>query len=113
MLRFGNNSANDRYTERCKATGLKIHPARFPAALPEFFVKLLTDSGDLVVDPFAGSNTTGAVAERLSRNWIAIDQVAEYLQASSFRFDPPPPLDPSLLAQTQPKPAKSGKEKKA
>jgi DNA modification methylase len=99
MLRFGNNAANDRYTERCKAAGLKIHPARFPAALPEFFIKLVTEPGDLVLDPFAGSNTTGSVAEALGRRWIAIDQVAEYLRASSFRFEPMPKLDGTLIAE--------------
>src|SRR5574337_390464 len=59
MLKYGNNSANDPYTLRCKHTGVKIHPARFPAALPEFFIKLLTDEYNVVLDPFAGSNTTG------------------------------------------------------
>ena len=93
LLRFGNNAANDRYTERCKAAGLKIHPARFPAALPEFYIKLLTEPGDLVLDPFAGSNTTGAVADNLGRRWIAIDQVPEYLRASAFRFEPAPTLE--------------------
>ncbi len=86
MLIAGNNSANDPYTVRCKQAGIKIHPARFPAALPEFFVKLLTDEGDLVVDPFAGSNTAGAVAERLGRRWVAIELLEEYLEASKFRF---------------------------
>lgn len=90
FLSFGNNAANDQYIKGCKANGLRIHPARFPAALPEFFIKLLTDLGDLVVDPFAGSNTTGAVAERLGRRWVAIDQVGEYLEASRFRFDAGP-----------------------
>jgi DNA modification methylase len=86
MLKFGNNAANDLYTERCKQNGSKIHPARFPAALPEFFLKLLTDEDDLVLDPFAGSNTTGAVAERLERRWIAVEKVESYLAASKFRF---------------------------
>ncbi|MFL6606337.1 MAG: DNA-methyltransferase [Steroidobacteraceae bacterium] len=86
MLVLGNNSANDRYTIKCKEAGIKIHPARFPAALPEFFVKLLTDEGDLVVDPFAGSNTTGKVAEALGRRWIGMELVEEYLEASKFRF---------------------------
>lgn len=103
MLRFGNNSANDRYTERCKAAGLKIHPARFPPQLPEFFIKLLTEPGDLVVDPFAGSNTTGAVAQHLGRRWIAIDNVPEYLLASSFRFDPVPTLSTKLLDDSEPR----------
>jgi site-specific DNA-methyltransferase (cytosine-N4-specific) len=86
MLKFGNNAANDSYTKRCKEAGIKIHPARFPAALPEFFIKLLTEEGDLVLDPFAGSNTTGSVAESLQRRWVAVDNVVEYLEASKFRF---------------------------
>ena len=86
MLIAGNNSANDPYTKRCKESGIKIHPARFPAALPEFFIKLLTDEGDIVLDPFAGSNTAGAVAERLGRRWVAMELIEEYLEASKFRF---------------------------
>jgi site-specific DNA-methyltransferase (cytosine-N4-specific) len=86
FLRFGNNAANDTYTLRCKEAGLKLHPARFPMALPEFFIKLLTDEGDVVVDPFAGSNTTGCIAENLARRWISIELVEEYLESSKFRF---------------------------
>lgn len=89
MLRFGNNASNDSYTKRCKELGLKVHPARFPAALPEFFVKMLTEEYDMVIDPFAGSNTTGFIAERLNRRWIAIERVAEYLEASKARFEHP------------------------
>jgi site-specific DNA-methyltransferase (cytosine-N4-specific) len=87
LLKFGNNAANDGYTERCKEAGVPIHPARFPAALPEFFIKLLTEEGDVVLDPFAGSNTTGAVAERLGRRWIAVESVETYLRGSKFRFE--------------------------
>ncbi|MGH8551401.1 MAG: DNA-methyltransferase [Methylococcales bacterium] len=87
FLVFGNNSANDKYTKCCKEAGIKIHPARFPATLPEFFVKMVTDHGDLVVDPFAGSNTTGMVCEYLQRRWIAIENCQEYLDASKFRFE--------------------------
>ena len=43
--------AGDQYTLRCKEAGIKIHPARFPAALPDFFIRFLTDPDDLVVDP--------------------------------------------------------------
>jgi site-specific DNA-methyltransferase (cytosine-N4-specific) len=85
-LKFGNNAANDVYTERCKQAGLKIHPARFPAALPGFFLTLLTEDDDIVLDPFAGSNTTGAVAERLARRWIVVEKVESNLEASRFRF---------------------------
>lgn len=87
MLKFGNNTANDKYTLRCKGAGCKMHPARFPAALPEFFIKFLTDSNDIIVDPFAGSNVTGFVAERLQRKWITIECEKQYLEASKFRFD--------------------------
>ena len=87
VIKVGNNSANDRYTVRCKEAGIKIHPARFPSALPEFFISFLTEPGDLVIDPFAGSNTTGAVAEKLNRKWLAMDLSSEYLDASKFRFD--------------------------
>lgn len=88
LLKFGNNAANDVYTRRCKEAGIKIHPARFPAVLPEFFVKFLTDYDDVVLDPFAGSNTTGAVAERLERRWLAFELEEAYLDASRFRFEP-------------------------
>ena len=87
MLKFGNNSANDLYTMRCKEAGIKIHPARFPTALPEFFIKLLTDDYDVVLDPFAGSNTLGMVAEKLSRRWLAMEENSDYLEASRFRFE--------------------------
>jgi len=87
MMKMGNNAANDSYTKRCKEMGLKIHPARFPALLPKFFIKLLTSPDDLVLDPFAGSLTTGAVAEALERRWIAGEAVEEYLQAGRFRFE--------------------------
>jgi len=86
MLKFGNNASNDVFTKRCKELGIKIHPARFPASLPEFFVKLLTDEYDLVVDPFAGSNTAGVVAEQLARRWIGMDLSTEYVEASKTRF---------------------------
>lgn len=87
MLVFGNNAANDTYTLRCKEAGIKIHPARFPAALPDFFIRLVSSEGDIILDPFAGSNTTGAVAEKLARKWLAVEVVEEYLKASQFRFD--------------------------
>lgn len=90
MLKFGNNAANDEYAKRTKELGLKMHPARFPSALPEFFVKLLTEEGDVVIDPFAGSNTTGVVSELLKRKWIAMEQKPEYLEASRVRFQKAP-----------------------
>ena len=86
MLKFGNNASNDEFTKRCKDLGIKIHPARFPTNLPEFFIKLLTNEDDIVLDPFAGSNTAGVVSEQLARRWIAMDLSESYLEASKVRF---------------------------
>ena len=86
LIESGNNESNSAYIKECKRLGLKIHPARFPAALPEFFISLLTDEGDLVYDPFAGSNTTGMVAERLKRRWLSSEVNEEYVDTSRIRF---------------------------
>jgi site-specific DNA-methyltransferase (cytosine-N4-specific) len=86
LLQYPNTDSNGGYLRGCKAIKIKGHPARFPAKLPEFFIKYLTDPGDLVIDIFAGSNTTGQVAESLGRRWIAYELSREYLAASAFRF---------------------------
>jgi len=87
LLQIANTESNSRYLRACRQAGIKPHPARYPAGLPEFFIKMLTDEGDLVIDPFAGSNVTGEVCERLKRRWLAFDIVEEYLEGSKFRFD--------------------------
>jgi hypothetical protein len=66
--------------------GVKPHPARFPERLPTFFIEFLTDPGDTVLDIFAGSNTTGAAAEKLDRRWLASEKDRTYLAASALRF---------------------------
>lgn len=87
LLQIANTESNSWYLRRCKESGLRPHPARYPAGLPAFFIRFLTNPGDLVLDPFAGSNVTGAVAECLGRRWIATDVIEEYAQASKFRFE--------------------------
>jgi len=87
LLVYGNNDSNGYYLQQCKRHNIKPHPARFPIQLPTFFLRFLTDPDDLVLDPFAGSNTTGEACEREGRRWIAIDKGAEYLSASRFRFE--------------------------
>lgn len=86
VIERGNNESNSNYIAACRAAGYKIHPARFPAALPEFFIKLCTEPQQLVVDPFAGSNTTGFVAESLGRRWISAELNEEYVRESALRF---------------------------
>lgn len=86
MLTIPNTGNDRRYLEACKARGLRPHPARFPAEIPEFFIEFLTDAGDLVLDPFAGSNVTGAVAEEHGRRWFAVDIDRDYVEGSKARF---------------------------
>ena len=86
MLQFPNSESNSQYLRYCKSVGIKGHPARYPASLPEFFIKLLTDENDLVVDIFGGSNTTGMVAEKLHRRWLSYELSQEYVASSVFRF---------------------------
>ena len=86
LLSFPNSESNGRYVKGCKAVSVRAHPARFPNKLPEFFVKMLTEPEDTVLDIFSGSNTTGEVAERLGRRWIAFEENRDYVAASAFRF---------------------------
>ncbi|NEP43443.1 MAG: site-specific DNA-methyltransferase [Okeania sp. SIO2H7] len=87
VISASNTSSNDYYQRRCKEDGIKRHPARFPQALPEFFINLCTEPGDLILDVFSGSNMTGRVAETLGRKWLAFEIEEEYLKGSMFRFE--------------------------
>lgn len=89
LLEIANTESNSQYLRLCREAGLKPHPARFPRDFADFFLKFLTDPGDLVLDPFAGSNTTGWAAEQLRRRWIAFELREDYLEASKFRFMEP------------------------
>jgi DNA modification methylase len=86
LLAIPNTESNSHYLRYCKEKGLPQHPARFPSDVPEFFIRMLTDPGELVFDPFAGSCVTGEVAERLRRRWICCDNVEEYLAGALGRF---------------------------
>lgn len=86
LLQISNSESNSQYLVACKKLGVKQHPARFPAKLPQFFIRFLTQPGDVVLDIFAGSNTTGYVCEQEDRYWLAFEENKEYLAASAFRF---------------------------
>ena len=90
VLSIPNTASRAPYRQACKAHGVAQHPAVMPEPLVEFFVQFLTEANDVVLDPFAGSNTTGAVAERLGRRWLAVEANADYAQASEVRFKPLP-----------------------
>jgi site-specific DNA-methyltransferase (cytosine-N4-specific) len=87
LLAISNTGNDSEYVNSCKDRGLKPHPARFAPDVPRFFIEMLTDPGDLVIDPFAGSNVTGQVAESLDRRWLAIEIDRDYLQGSAIRFE--------------------------
>lgn len=86
VFSIANTRANDDYQKYCREHGFQLHPARMPMELAEFFVKFLTEPRDLVLDPFAGSNTTGAAAERLKRRWVSIEPNEDYVAGSRGRF---------------------------
>ncbi len=88
LIEVGNNGSRGPYHSFCKTNGYKLHPARFPPDVPEFFIKFLTDRNDMVLDPFGGSNVTGAIAESLGRRWTVSEVVSDYLDGSLGRFDP-------------------------
>lgn len=99
LVAIPNTESNSYYLRYCKDKGIKPHPARYPSELPEFFVRMLTDKDDLVLDPFAGSCVTGEVCEKLGRNWICIDSCKEYLEGALGRFQ----IDSSICNSTKKK----------
>jgi len=88
-LSAANTKSNDHFSMECKSKGITPHPARMASELVSFFIEFLTDEGDVVFDPFAGSNTTGWCAERLKRRWISIDTDTDYGEQSMLRFTEP------------------------
>ncbi len=101
LIQCGNTESNSPYIKNSKLAGNKIHPARFPADLPRFFTEFLTSPGDLVLDPFAGSNTTGYVAEGLRRKWISVEIREDYAEESRLRFEGVP--EEVIVAHGQPR----------
>lgn len=93
LLQISNSDSNSHYLRACKALGQESHPARFPEDLPRFFIQFLTEPGDLVVDIFSGSNTTGHVAEDLGRQWLTVELDPAYAWLSAARFMTNWPVD--------------------
>ncbi len=89
VFSIANTNSNDFFLRTCQERGLTPHPARMPLELSNFFIEFLTDPGDIVLDPFAGSNTTGFCAEKLSRKWISIEANEDYGKQSIIRFEDP------------------------
>jgi site-specific DNA-methyltransferase (cytosine-N4-specific) len=101
LLSIPNTESNGQYMASCKLVNAASHPARFPARLPAFFVDMLTDQNDLVIDIFAGSNTTGQVAEASRRRWMAFELDRKYVAASALRFLPSSLSDGTIIEAYQ------------
>ncbi len=86
VLTYANTHSGDAYQTYCRDNKLQLHPARMPSDLAKFFIKFLTEPVDIVLDPFGGSNTTGAAAEELERFWISIEASEDYIKGSRGRF---------------------------
>ncbi|PJI88675.1 site-specific DNA-methyltransferase [Sphingomonas koreensis] len=83
--------------ERLKKNGVKVHPTQKPEALLYRVMLACTKPGDVILDPFFGTGTTGAVAKRLRRHWIGIDREGTYIEAAQERIDAALPLDESAV----------------
>jgi len=87
--------------ERLKRDGVKVHPTQKPEALIYRILLACTKPGDVVLDPFFGTGTTGAVAKRLGRRWIGIEREPGYCSAAEERIAAALPLDESALVTMQ------------
>ena len=87
--------------ERLKKDGVKVHPTQKPEALLYRILLACTKPGDVVLDPFFGTGTTGAVAKRLGRRWMGIEREGDYIAAAEERIAAALPLDESALATMQ------------
>ena len=105
LIAAPHTDSNSAYLRYCRAHSIKPHPARFPPDVPEFFVRMLTDTSDLVLDPFAGSCTTGEVCERLTRRWVCLDAEEAYLRGAVGRFSAEPQPTPRPAQYRLPRPA--------
>ncbi len=86
VLPISNTRTNDPYQIYCRQNNMSPHPARMQTELAKFFIEFLTDKRDLVLDPFAGSNTTGFAAQELRRRWLSIELDTKYIETSEARF---------------------------
>lgn len=87
VIRLSNTSSNDSFLRMCREKKINPHPARMNPGLIAFFIDFLTNPGDLVLDPFAGTNTTGFVSELMGRNWLSVEAEEEYGKQAIIRFE--------------------------
>ena len=81
-----NTTTDAKYRAWCQERNLHLHPATMAPQVVDFFIRFLTESGDLVFDPFGGSCVTGYVAQSLERRWICVEPTKDYLAGARGRF---------------------------
>jgi site-specific DNA-methyltransferase (cytosine-N4-specific) len=86
ILVEANTQSLSDYRKYCKQAGIDPHPATMPVSLARFFINLCTEVGDVVLDPFAGSNTTGVAAEQLGRQWVSVEASKDYASSGIGHF---------------------------
>lgn len=106
LIALANTESNSAYHRYCKEHDIPEHPAKYPVPLPAFFIQMLTDAEDMVVDPFGGSLTTGEAAELLERRWVCIEKDPEYIRGGLGRFEYANPDEQRRLFSTQRDPYK-------
>lgn len=87
LITAANTKSESPYQCFCRDHKVEPHPARMPEKVADFFIRFLTKKGDLVLDPFSGSNTTGVIADRLGRKWIAVEAIPQYAAAGVAYFN--------------------------
>jgi len=90
--------------ERIKSNGAKAHPTQKPEALLYRIILAASNPGDVVLDPFFGSGTTGAVARRLGRNYIGVEREEIYVGIAQNRINGIVPVEEADLEVAQPRP---------
>jgi DNA modification methylase len=78
----------------------KIHPTQKPVEILEYFIELCSNPGDLVLDTFAGSGSTGVAAKNTGRDCILVERDAKMFVKMSERFNPPSTLNPALFIES-------------
>jgi site-specific DNA-methyltransferase (adenine-specific) len=78
----------------------KIHPTQKPTEILEYFIELCTNPGDLVLDTFAGSGSTGIAAKNTGRDCVLVERDAKMFAKMSERFNPPTKLNSTLFIES-------------
>jgi DNA modification methylase len=97
LLVLANTESNSSYQRYCREHKVSEHPARFPLGIPAFFIRMLTEKNEVVLDPFAGSCVSGEVAQRMGRKWICCEIEERYLEGALERFSEEKDLEDAAM----------------